>query len=161
LRPVGAGVVVVVDVGRNRGRQRGQTGVVRRVVGDAGGALVLGATGLGVEVVPVVGGVVPGAERPAVEAGGVHDVPLDRIRRAAVRVGATGVRPVVGDQQVVSHRVNVDLERVPEAHAEDFRPGLVGADREQVAVRYGVGAVRFRVNPQHLAGQRVRVARGA
>ncbi len=154
------GRVVVVDGGRQRLGQVGDAGVVGRVVLRRRAVeRLLGGVRREVEV--DVGLVVADAVRPAVEPGGVEDVPLDGVLRAARGAGVARVRTVVGDQQLVRLGVDADAERVAEAHPVDLRTGLRRARREHVARGDGVGAVRLGVDAQHLAAQVVGVGRGA
>ena len=138
---------------------RGVLRAMRRVA-----ALVrLAERGRRVEVPLVVGEVGAVAERPAVVGRLADDLhppgpgrPAERARHA--RVGRV-VRHV-GDVVLV----DLDPERVPEAHRVDLGAGLavgVLGLREQVAGRHRVGAVGGDGDPQQLAAQVVGVQRRA
>ncbi len=120
------------------------------------------------------------ARRPAVVGRLADDLVATDTGRATAARGRVGVRRVVGD---VDHavRVDVDAERVAEAHRVDLRAGLglrrTGHEREQVPGRDGVRAgaravVRLvgvggrdggllDLDPEDLAAEIVRVGRAA
>ena len=115
----------------------------------------------GDEVPAVVGQIRRQADRPAVVRRLAHDLHPARARRPAEVLRDPRVRRVVGHVRDVV-LVEVDPERVPEAHRVDLGPRLlraVVALVEQVALRDRVAAVGPHLDAQHLAAQVVGVQR--
>ena len=115
-----------------------------------------GSSGWTVEVPLVVGDVRRHAHRPAVVGRRPHDLDPARALRPAMGLRDLGVGRVVGHVGDAL-RVDLDAERVPEAHGVDLRPRVRRAGGEQVAGRNRVGAVVGDLDPQRLAAQVVGV----
>jgi hypothetical protein len=111
------------------------------------------------EVVVGVGVVLAGAVRPAEVARLGDPVELDLSLGAARGAGGAGVGAVVAEVDDAGGLVDAHPEGVAEAHRVDLGPGLVGAGREEVAVRDGIRSVGVDLDAQDLAAQVVGVAR--
>src|SRR5690606_27260527 len=123
-----------------RGRQFGQTRVVRAVVHRRRAVERL-TRGAAFEVVVDERFVVADTVRPSVVARTGHEVELHGARRTTVGIGRTGVGTVVTDVDPSGLLVHREPERVAEAHRVDLGTGLLGTRFEQVALGDGVAAV--------------------
>ena len=107
----------------------------------------------------VRGRVVADAERPAVVAGLVDQVPLAGAGRGAVGLGGAVVVAELADADDARVlRVGVQRERLAEAHRVDLGTGLGRADREEVARRDGVGRAQAGLGVSRDGAQRRRDA---